>query len=103
MLACWPSTHILTHSAETIMVPTMFLPQPAIKQHLFQFCLKSGIPKAFLFFGNSLDIHLAGYSETLQQVKEKENGYQVGLSRGKNANNTTASNKVIPYSAWRSV
>lgn len=69
----------------------------------FQFCLKSGIPKAFLFFGNSLDVHLAGYSETLQQVKEKENGYQVGLSRGKNANNTTASNKVIPYSAWRSV
>ena len=41
--------------------------------------------------------------KTLQQVKEKENGYQVGLSRGKNANNTTASNKVIPYSAWRSV
>lgn len=78
----------------------MFLPQSAMKQHLFQFCLKSWIPKACLFFGNSLDVHLAGYSETLQQVKEKGKWISGRIfKRKKNTNNTTASNKVMmPYS-----
>lgn len=87
------------------MVPTHVSPTVSNEATFISTLSKVLNSKSVPLFGNSLDVHLAGYSETLQQVKEKGKWISGRIfKRKKNTNNTTASNKVMmPYSASKSV
>lgn len=88
---------LLTHSGRPLMISTMFLSQPAIKRHLFQFVSKSLNYKRAPPFRNALNTHLAVHKYYNRFFK---NMGITGYSRRKNIKTTTTMKKImVPYSA----